>query len=147
MTNPLIIGVVVALPFMFWQIELPLVADKTLTYLKNLVTPIALISLGSTVKLKSFEGRVRCALLSACGRTLFVPAVMVTIAALVGFRASALGTILILFGAPTAVSSYIMAKNMNSDHELAGQILLLTTLMCLFTIFIFIFILKSLALL
>ena len=146
-TNPLIIGVVVALPFMFWQIELPLVADKTLTYLKNLVTPIALISLGSTVKLKSFEGRVRCALLSACGRTLFVPAVMVTIAALVGFRSSALGTILILFGAPTAVSSYIMAKNMNSDHELAGQILLLTTLMCLFTIFIFIFILKSFALL
>ena len=146
-TNPLIIGVVLGLPFMFFQLELPLVADKTLTYLKNLVTPIALISLGSTVKLKSFEGRVRCALLSACGRTIFVPAVMVALAALFGFRSSALGTVLILFGAPTAVSSYIMAKNMNSDHELAGQILLLTTLMCLFSIFIFIFILKSLALL
>ncbi|MBE6559481.1 MAG: AEC family transporter [Ruminococcaceae bacterium] len=146
-TNPLIIGVVLGLPFMFLHIELPLIADKTVNYLSNLVTPIALISLGSTVKLKSFEGRVRCAVLSACGRTIFVPAVMVTIAALIGFRGSPLGTILILFGAPTAVSSYIMAKNMGSDHELAGQILLLTTMMCLFTIFVFIFILKSLALL
>ena len=146
-TNPLIIGVVCGLPFMFLHIELPLIADKTVNYLSNLVTPIALISLGSTVKLKSFEGRVRCAVLSACGRTIIVPAVMVTIAVLLGFRGSPLGTILILFGAPTAVSSYIMAKNMGSDHELAGQILLLTTMMCLFTIFVFIFILKSLALL
>ena len=145
-TNPLIIGVVLGLPFMFWGLELPLVADKSLRYLSNLVTPAALISLGSTVRLKSFEGRVRLAVLSACGRTVFAPAVMVTIAALLGFRGSSLGTILILFGAPTAVSSYIMAKNMGSDHELAGQILLLTTMMCLFTIFVFIFILKSLAL-
>lgn len=145
-TNPLIIGVVLGLPFMFWGIELPLAADKSLTYLSNLVTPAALISLGSTVKLKSFRGRVRLAVFSACGRTLIVPAIMVLIASLLGFRGSALGTLLILFGAPTAVSSYIMAKNMGSDHELAGQILLLTTLMCLFTIFVFIFILKSLAL-
>ena len=145
-TNPLIIGVVLGLPFMFLQIELPLVADKTLRYLSNLVTPVALISLGSTVRLKSFKGRVRYAVLSACGRTVIAPAVMVSAAALLGFRGSALGTILILFGAPTAVSSYIMAKNMGSDHELAGQILLLTTLICLLTIFVFIFILKSLAL-
>lgn len=145
-TNPLIIGVVLGLPFLFFNLDLPLVASKSLKYLSNLVTPAALISLGSTVKLKSFQGRVRLAVLSACSKTIFVPAVMVTVAALLGFRGSALGTLLILFGAPTAVSSYIMAKNMGSDHELAGQILLLTTLMCLFTIFIFIFILKSLAL-
>ena len=145
-TNPLIIGVVLGLPFMFWDIPLPLAADKTLTYLSNLVTPAALISLGSTVKLKSFKGRLHLAVFSACGRTMIVPAIMVLIAATLGFRGSALGTLLILFGAPTAVSSYIMAKNMGSDHELAGQILLLTTLMCLFTIFVFIFILKSLAL-
>ena len=75
-----------------------------------------------------------------------MPTVMVTAAALLGFRGVALGIILVLFGAPTAVSSYIMAKNMDSDYELAGQILLLTTMMCLFTIFIGIFVLKSLSL-
>ena len=35
-----------------------------------------------------------------------------------------------------------MAKNMKSDYELAGQILLLSTFMCVFTIFIGVFLLK-----
>jgi len=143
-TNPLIIGVVLGLPFMFFDWELPLVADKTLRYLSNMVTPVALISLGSTVKLKSFGGYFRLAAVSALSRTVLVPAAAVTAAALLGFRGATLGTLLILFGTPTAVSSYIMAKNMKSDHELAGLILLLTTMICLFTVFVGIFILKTL---
>lgn len=145
-TNPLIIGVVLGLPFMIWQWELPLVAEKTVQYLSGMVTPLALISLGSTVRWKSFRDKMGYTLVAALSRTVAVPAVMVTIAALLGFRDASLGTVLILFGTPTAVSSYIMAKNMKSDHELAGQILLLTTMLCLFTIFFGVFILKSLAL-
>ena len=53
---------------------------------------------------------------------------------------------LICFGAPTAVSSYIMAKKMGNDHDLAGQILLLSTMFCVVTIFSGIFILKTLGL-
>ena len=71
---------------------------------------------------------------------------MVTIAALLGFRDASLGVILILFGAPTAVSSYIMAKKMGNDGELAAQILLLTTFLCMLTIFGGIFIIKSIGL-
>ena len=145
-TNPLIIGVVLGLPFMLLDLSVPMVADKTLRYLSNLVTPAALISLGTTVKLKSFAGRAKYAVIAACTKTVAMPAVMVTVAALLGFRDAPLGIILVLFGTPTAVSSYIMAKNMNSDHDLAGQILLLTTMLCLFTIFVGIFILKSLSL-
>ena len=46
--------------------------------------------------------------------------------------------VLVSFGSPTSVSSYIMAKNMHGDHELAGQILLLTTVCSLITVFAFI---------
>ena len=49
----------------------------------------------------------------------------------------------IVFGGPAAVSSYIMAKQMKSDHELASQILLISTLMSLFTMFAGIFILRT----
>ena len=47
------------------------------------------------------------------------------------------------YPAPSAVSSYIMAKNMHSDDELAGQILIFTTLISSVTLFIGIFLLKS----
>ena len=51
-----------------------------------------------------------------------------------------------MFSGPAAVSSYIMAKNMESDYQLAGQILLLSTLVCILTLFLGVFLLKYLAL-
>lgn len=145
-TNPLIIAVVLGLPFMFTGFELPLVATKTLGYLANLTTPLALMSLGANFKLESLKGRAGYAITASVCKTVIMPLITVTAAALLGFRGPSLGVVLICFGAPTAVSSYIMAKKMGNDHELAAQILLLSTMICIFTIFAGIFILKTLAL-
>ena len=145
-TNPLIIGVILGLPFMFFGWELPVIADKSLTYLNNLCTPLALMSLGANFRPADMKGRVGYAVVASLGKTLILPGIMVTLAALLGFRDAPLGVVLILFGAPTAVSSYIMAKKMKNDGELAAQILLLTTLLCILTLFIGIFILKTLQL-
>ena len=38
-----------------------------------------------------------------------------------------------------------MAKNMKSDYELSGQILLISTLLCIVTIFIGVFLMKTVA--
>lgn len=145
-TNPLIIGVLLGVPFMLTGFSLGTAATKTLRYLSNLTTPLALISLGANFRLESLHGRLGYAVAASVGKTIVLPAIAVTIAALLGFRGPSLGVVLICYGAPTAVSSYIMSKKMDNDHELSAQILLLTTLICLITIFIGIFILKSLAL-
>lgn len=144
-TNPLIIGVILGVPFMLFHIELPSFAGKTLTYLSNLTTPLALLSLGANFKVESLKGRVGYAVVGALGKTVLLPLAAITAAVLVGLRGPSLGVVLICFGAPTAVSSYIMAKKMGNDHELAAQILLLSTFLCVITIFIGIFILKTLA--
>ena len=145
-TNPLIIGVVLAIPFMIWRVTIPTAASKTLHYLSGLTTPLALLSLGANFKMESLRGRAGYAVWGALNRTVVIPAIALTAAALVGLRGPALGVVLICFGAPTAVTSYIMAKKMDNDHELAAQILLLSTMICVFTIFVGIFILRSLAL-
>lgn len=145
-TNPLIISVVLGIPFMLTGWELPMAAEKTVSYLSGLATPLSLLSLGATFSLKSFHGRFAYAITGSLAKTIVMPGIMCTLAALIGLRGAPLGTILIMFGTPTAVSSYIMAKNMGSDHELAGQILLLTTGMCVFTIFLGVFVLKTLGL-
>lgn len=145
-TNPLIIGVVLALPFLITGWTMPTVLQRTTTYLSNTTFALSLMSLGSTMTLQAIRGKLRYSLSSTLVKTIAVPAVMICIGCLCGFRGPELGIILILFGTPSAVSSYIMAKNMKSDHELAGQILLLTTLLCLFTLFGGIFVLKTLGL-
>lgn len=142
-TNPLIIGVALALPVMLFQWEIPVILQKSLGYVENLATPLALICLGANFKRESMKGRAGLAVASSLIKTVVLPFVMVALALLCGFRREALGVVLILFGAPTAVSSYIMAKNMGNDHELAAQILLFTTVLCAFTIFAGIFLLKT----
>ncbi len=144
-TNPLIIGVIAGVLFMLTGWTLPSAADKTLSHLSNLATPLALISLGAGFKIESMKGRAVHAAVAAACKTVALPAIMVTAAALIGFRGPSLGIIFICFGSPTAVSSYIMSKKMKNDHELASQIFLLSTLMCIVTIFVGIFILKTLS--
>jgi predicted permease len=49
----------------------------------------------------------------------------------------------VLFGVPTAVASYIMASKMDADADLAAGILLVTSLLSVFTITLGIYIFKA----
>ena len=145
-TNPLIIAVVLALPVLYFEIDLPTFADRSLDYISAMTTPLSLICLGANFKLSAVKGRMGAALCATTLKLVVLPLLAVSVAALLGFRNEALGTIFILFGAPSAVSSYIMARNMKNDSDLAAQILLFTTMLCVFTVFGGVFLLKTLAL-
>ncbi len=142
-TNPLIIAVVLALPFLLFELPLPSLLEKSANYLSNTVFALSLMSLGSTITLQALRGKLRYSLSAALVKMIGLPILLIAVGILLGFRGIELSVILILCGTPSAVSSYIMAKNMKSDHELAGQILLLTTLMCLVTFFGAVFLLKT----
>lgn len=146
-TNPLIIAVAAAFPFLFIRYynpeTIPLFFDKTIAYIANLSTPLALLSLGTTINLKNIKNGLKLSLTASLLKTVAVPLTAVAAAILIGFRNAELVAIFITFAAPTAVSSYIMAKNMKSNYELAAQTVIITTVLCFITIFIGSFILKS----
>lgn len=144
--NPLIIALVIGLLFLLTGFELPAILDGSLNYISDATLALALMSLGANIEPKHIKESFVPAIVSSVCKTVVVPLVIVTVAALVGFRGIELGVILILFSSPTAVSSYIMAKNMGSDYNLASQILLYTTVLSVVTMFIGIFIVKSLGL-
>ena len=75
-----------------------------------------------------------------------LPAVFLPIAAWMGFRDQALVAIVILCGAPSTVSGYVMAKNMGGDHVLAASIVVLSTALSAVTLTLTLFILRTLAL-
>ena len=50
---------------------------------------------------------------------------------------------MVLFMAPSAVSSYTMAQQMDADGELAGQQVVFTTAFSILTIFLFVLITKN----
>lgn len=144
--NPLIIALVIGILFLLTGLKLPTILDGSLGYISDSTLPLALMSLGANIEPKHIKESFLPAIISSLCKTVIVPLAVVTVAALIGFRGIDLGVILILFSSPTAVSSYIMAKTMGSDHNLASQILLYTTVLSVITMFIGIFIVKSLGL-
>ncbi len=148
-TNPLIIAVLLGLPFLLtgWRppAELSFI-ESTVGYLSDTTQALILIALGAGFSFKALRGKLRFSLPTAIYKILVLPTVAVVLAHTVfGFSGAELAVIFIMFGSPSAVSSYIMAKNLGSDAEVAGQILLLSTLLCTFTLFWGIFVLKTLS--
>ena len=133
--NPLIIAVFLGFPFMFFGIKIPDTLKTSINYFSQCTTGLALVSLGAGFSFSSLAGNLGLASIVTAVKTVLQPAMGVGLAWLLGFRGPELAVAFIVFGTPSAVSSYIMAKNMKSDHELAGQILLLTTVVSIFTMF------------
>ena len=145
--NPLIIAIVLALPFSIFGIAdyIPDFVDGSIDFFAKASTTLALVTIGASFELSKLRGRVGLAAVVTLLKTVVLPSVFMTFTHFVlGFNGVHLGIVLIVFGTPTAISSYIMAKNMNADASLANQIVLMSTLCSMFTIFIFSFILRTL---
>ena len=74
-----------------------------------------------------------------------MPGVFVTIAILLGFRNAELVTLMALFATPPATSSYVMTRQLGGDDELMSQLVVFITLISIFTVFLWIWALKTLA--
>lgn len=133
--NPLIIGSLAGAVFSLLGIRLPVFLDRAVADVGKIAFPLALILLGAQFSWKKTAANVKMLITAVAVRMILIPAITVTAAIMIGFRGPELGAIFILFSAPTAVSSSIMARSMNSDADLAGQIVLFTTIVSAFTIF------------
>lgn len=142
--NPLIIASVLGVLFYLLKIDLPYAVEKTVVDFGKVATPLALMALGGEFRFSKVKGDIRQLLFSVAGKLIISPLFMVTAAILLGFRNEVLVPVLLMAGAPTAVSSYTMAQQMGGDGELAGEIVVFTTGMSIVTIFVWIFVLKQL---
>ena len=144
--NPLVIASVLGLIFVFLRIPVPELAMESVSTLGSIATPLALIALGADFHFSSVKTYRKQLWITVTGKLVAVPVIMLTIAILLGFQGVNLVVLMVLFASPTAVASYTMACSMGGDGELAGQILVLTTLGSIVTIFAFTFLLNSMGL-
>ena len=147
--NPLIIGGVSGLIFSLIRnsigFEMPAILDTTLFNIKNAATPVAFLILGGDLKFGNMLRNVKFSALSVLGKTIIIPALMLTVSSLLGFGKLEMAILVAVFATPNAVSSYAMARNYEADYELAGEIITLGTLLSVVTMFVFITIARSLA--
>lgn len=144
--NPLILGAVLGAGFSFLPVELPLSLARTIDDVGKIANPMALIMLGGQFNWSRVTSNRHLLIWATALREFTIPTLTTIGAILLGFRGAELGALFILFASPTAVTSFIMAKTMNSDGDLASQIVLATTLTSGFSLFLGTYILRALAL-
>lgn len=145
--NPMIVATLIGFVILFSHVSLPAFISKSIDSVANIATPVALLTLGGTFEWKSMkENGIQVAVIALL-RLVVIPAAFVSVAVMLGFRQVELLSLLVLFGSPTAVSSYAMAIEMNCDEELASQSILVTTVCSLFSMIAWISVLVSMGLL
>lgn len=144
--NPLVLSSAAGAICLAWQIPIPNLMMESVSTFGSIATPLALIALGAEFHFTSIKRYRKQLLITVPGRLIAVPVIFLTLAVLLGFRGMHLMVLMALFASPTAIASYTMASSMGGDEELAGQILVLTTVLSVITIFCYTFLLNSLGL-
>ena len=145
-TNPLIIGSLLALILLLLSINLPTFIISTIRDVAKIATPLSLVLLGASFSFSDIKKYLRETLIVVVGKLIVVPVLIVLTAYYIGFRDISLLTLMIMSASPTAVSSFQMAKEMGGDGDLASQIVVFTSAFSIATVFFWIFALKQLAL-
>lgn len=142
-TNPMIVGIFSGLPFALLEVKFPVMVEKCINNLSSLTMPLALLAVGASFKGRSAVKKLKPSIAASVIKLIIQPAVILPVGIMMGFRNQEIIALLIMTGAPTTVSSFIMAKNMNNDAELASSIVVITTLFSSITITSIIFIFKT----
>lgn len=144
--NPIIIGILAGAIFAIGQIPIPGIPMKTIDNIANTASPLALLIVGATFEGHKALAKIKPSLMATLIKLVIIPAIFFPFAILFGFRDSELVAILVMLGSPTTVSCYIMAKNMHNDTVLTSSIIVMATLLSSVTLTLWIYILRSLAL-
>lgn len=145
-TNPIILSIILGILASLTRMPLPFIVSKTMSNLSVLATPLALIGLGAGFELKAACGQIRLALVASFIRLFVQCAIFLPIATLFSFTGEKMVSLLIMLGAPTTPSCYIMSKSMGHDGILTSSVIVLTTLLSSVSLTFWLYLLSSLGL-
>ena len=145
--NPLLQGCLIGLVFYLLQVQLPPFITSPVASLATVATTLAMLVLGANLVFDEIKKNRRTIFIVLTVRLVLLPLIMLPIAWLIGLRGVELFLILMIVGTPVATASYPMAQNMGGDGQLAGQLVFVSTVASLGTIFLYIYALSRLGLL
>lgn len=141
--NPLIIAVIISLPFVYFKISIHPILSKTAGYLSALTLPMALIGIGGALNFDDVRRVSKMAFSASILKIIVTPLVLTYAAYRFNYSGADIGMMFILFACPTAIVSFVMAEAMGGNSKLAGNIILISTLGSVVTISAGLYILKS----
>ena len=130
--NPLILSIVAGLFAKNSPFIVPDIIFETTSMLGQAALPVLLMAVGAGIRFhKRLKSSYMSLILAVLSKAIIFPAIMFTVALLLGISGLPL-IIFVIFGVmPTAVSSYALAKELGGNDELMAEIISLQTIMSL----------------
>ena len=142
--NPLIIASALGILANLSGLSLPECLENPVSQLGASASPVALLLLGAQFEFHDVRLHRRNLAVCTVLRLVVFPGAALPLAALAGLRGPEFAALISMFATPTAVSSYSMAAQMGGNPELAASAVTVTTLLSSVTMFLWIFLFKSL---
>ena len=135
MTSPFLIGTLLGLACNTLRITFPAFLEATLSNVCAIASPLCLIALGSSFQLTNNGIENLYAAGVALLKCVVIPAVVLLAAVLLGFRGIVLASLMVIFCCPSATATYSFCTGYCGKPSLAAQIVVISTLFSVFSMF------------
>ena len=142
--NPLVIASALGILTLAAGIRLPHILERTIQNVSAIASPLQLFLLGAFFQFSGLKTYRRELVTVSAAKLIVSPGLFLGLGALLGFRGVAFVSLIGIFASPTAVNSFTMAQQMGGDAELAGDIVVTTSAVSILTMFLWVFLFKSL---
>jgi predicted permease len=130
-SNPIILSIVAGVSVSYFAIPAPVFISNSLGYFAQLTLPLALLCTGASLRFRSFGREWRLVLLACVGKCVIYPLVLLGLAIAFEISGLSLGVIFMMAMCPTAAASYVMVRKIGGNHQLAAQIIAISTIVSL----------------
>ncbi len=129
LTNPLVLACAAGLLYARTLGSFPVYIENTLRLMSAVALPLALISIGGALTLKSLKGNLAIASIASIIKLVFLPLVGFGILTVLQVSGLPLKVGIIFLTLPTSASIYVLSSQLNSDTELASAAIVLSTIL------------------
>lgn len=136
--NPILISAALAFIVRFTGLNLPYVILKPIEYFKHMCTPLGFLVLGGLLSFRSLKSDWKIVTVVSAVKLIVLPLLFCSLAYFVGgIRGAELASLFIVFASPVAMSCLPMASELGGDVKLAGELIAVTTVLSLLTVFLY----------
>ena len=131
--NPLIVAIMLALIAKGIGLTLPQIVMQTGEYLASITLPLALLCIGASLDLSMLRRSSFGAFMASGFKLLIVPVVLLAFGLLFALPPQSMAILFLMAASPTAAASFIMARALGGNSQLAANIVALSTLFSIVT--------------
>lgn len=135
LTSPFLIGTLLGLVCNVLRISFPAFLETTLSNVCGIASPLCLIALGSSFELGGSRREKLYALAVTAFKCLLIPAGVLLAAVLLGFRGIVLASLMVIFCCPSATATYSFCTGYCGKPSLAAQVVVISTVTSVFSMF------------